>query len=164
MKKLIIIITSALLLFALMSYLYIFNPNNLFENLGLRPNPKILYSHTNFTENLEQKQKGYQILNEINSDIAKQDNGNKQAIAFALSYDKRSNIEIDKQKNGWDCLVEVKVKNEGKTGLILIRVRYGENVKEESLIIKKNEYATLNFIFAKTHKDGKPSVEIKSLE
>jgi len=158
------IITSAILIFALMSFLYIFNPNKLLENMGLRPNPKILYSQTNFTENLEQNQKDDQILNEINLRNPKQDISNKGAIAFVRSYTERHNIEINKQKNGWDCLVEVKVKNEGKTGLILVRVRYGENIKEESLIIKKNEYATLNFTFTKTHKDGKPSVEIKSLE
>jgi len=182
MKKpilIITIITSTLLLVALTSWLYIYNPKNLLGNMGFKPNPKILFSQTNFIENLEQTQKYENLLNEIearHTDVKlhhdKSDvwtNGSSrvsadEAIKSLVISKERDLINKDRELDGWDCNIEVKVKNEGKTGLILVRGKYDESIKEESIIIKKDEYTTLNFIFAKTHKGGRPSVEIKSLE
>ncbi len=144
------------ILISLFSWIYIFNPKNVLQNLGLKPNPKILYSHIEFKENLEYLEKRNMAYVEYKS-------SDMLGINNTIKWYEFLAIEEKQKKEGWDGEIEVKIKNEGKSGLILVQAFYGEK-KEKSLMLKRNEYATLHFIFAKTNNGGKYVVQIQSLE
>lgn len=165
------------------SLIYVYNPKNILENIGLRTNPKILNTQVTITENPEMKEKYTLLVRDLESRKniqfeadrkiflsrhAKDDlNNPKNWMGYDASFDlELMDLEEHHAKaiDGWDCEIKVDIKNEGKSGMILVRAEYWQDIKEESLILERNQYRTLYFHFRKTKKNGAHIVKIQSLE
>lgn len=156
-------IAAILLLFIIsISFIYIYNPKNILENIGLKPNPVILHSQQHITENIEFKNKRKEEY-EKESDRLRKLYSDSKTRFYPAPTDPDMGYDITKQLR-WDCEIKVDVKNDGKSGMVLVRVRYGMNTKEESFILERNQYRTLIFQFNKTIKNEAYDVEIQSLE